>query len=196
MKYPSEYKTESKAVYKTIRSDRRTLAIQIKNGEVIVRAPWGVNDASVAKFVADNGKWIEKHLCKWKEQVKEVSQQPTITQEELKTLAKLALEIIPQRVRLYAPLVGVDYGRITIRNQRTRWGSCTADGNLNFNCLLMLTPMEVVDSVVVHELCHRKYMNHSREFYKEIERVYPEYKKWNEWLKKNGSVLLGRTEGK
>ncbi|MBR3738310.1 MAG: M48 family metallopeptidase, partial [Eubacterium sp.] len=65
-------------------------------------------------------------------------------------------------------------------------------GNLNFNCLLMLTPPEVIDSVVVHELCHRKEMNHSKEFYSEVLRVYPEYKKWNKWLKDNGSAIMAR----
>ena len=77
-------------------------------------------------------------------------------------LADQAVKTIPEKVRYYAPLVGVTYGRITIRNQRTRWGSCSSKGNLNFNCLLMLAPPEVLDSVVVHELCHRKEMNHSK----------------------------------
>ena len=64
--------------------------------------------------------------------------------------------------------------------------------NLNFNCLLMLAPPEVIDSVVVHELCHRKEMNHSPRFYAEVYRVFPEYDKWNKWLKENGGSLLSR----
>ena len=77
-------------------------------------------------------------------------------------MADQAVKTIPEKVRYYAPLVGVTYGRITIRNQRTRWGSCSSKGNLYFNCLLMLAPPEVLESVVVHELCHRKEMNHSK----------------------------------
>ena len=84
---------------------------------------------------------------------------------ELQVLADEALRVIPERVRFYAPVVGVTYGRITIRNQRTRWGSCSAKGNLNFNCLLMKAPPEVLDYVVVHELCHRLEMNHSPRFW-------------------------------
>ena len=72
------------------------------------------------------------------------------------------------------------------------WGSCTAKGNLNFNCLLMLTPPEVLDSIVVHELCHRKHMNHSAEFYAEVLRVYPDYRKWEKWLKENGKRLIAQ----
>ena len=182
--------------YKVIRSDRRTLALQIKNGEVIVRAPKGVTDRDIARFVSGNLPWIEKHLSAWQESSRRLSDQPPLTSEELKALAELAAAVIPERVRHYASLIGVDYGRITIRSQRTRWGSCTAEGNLNFNCLLMLAPTEVLDSVIVHELCHRKHMNHSRDFYAEIARVYPDYKKHNGWLKENGRALLCRLEGK
>lgn len=107
-------------------------------------------------------------------------------------MAEIALVVIPEKVRHYAPLVGVDYGRITIRNQRTRWGSCSSKGNLNFNYLLMLLPDDVIDSVVVHELCHRKHMNHSPQFYAEVERVFPEYKSSNKWLNENGGIYLSR----
>ena len=112
--------------------------------------------------------------------------------KRLRELADSALKYIPERVRYYAPIVGVSYGRITIRSQRTRWGSCSSKGHLNFNCLLILAPPEVIDSIVVHELCHRKEMNHSPRFYAEVLRVYPDYYKWNDWLKKNGAALLAR----
>ena len=67
-----------------------------------------------------------------------------------------------------------------------------ADGNLNFNCLLVLMPPEILDSVVVHELCHRRYMNHSREFYEEVLRIFPDYKRCNKWLKQNGGAYFKR----
>ena len=115
--------------------------------------------------------------------------------EEIRELANRALQYIPERVRYYAPLVGVSFGCITIRNQRSRWGSCSAKGNLNFNCLLMLAPPEVIDSVVVHELCHRKEMNHSKAFYAEVLRVFPDCWKWDKWLKENGDKLMRRMIG-
>ena len=115
--------------------------------------------------------------------------------EDIRNLAKEALRVIPERVAYYAPRVGVSYGRITIRNQRTRWGSCSGKKNLNFNCLLMLTPPEVLDSVVVHELCHILEMNHSKRFYENVLRVYPDYYKNHAWLKENGGALLRRMTG-
>ena len=69
-------------------------------------------------------------------------------------------------------------------------GSCSSKGNLNFNCLLMLAPPKVLDSVVVHELCHRKEMNHSKRFYAEVLRVFPDYWAQDKWLKENGNILM------
>ena len=103
-----------------------------------------------------------------------------------------ALKVIPERCRYYAGLMGVRYGRITIRNQKTRWGSCSAKGNLNFNCLLMLMPQEVIDSVVVHELSHLRHMDHSKAFYDEIYAVFPEYDRYNKWLKDHGAEIMRR----
>ena len=86
----------------------------------------------------------------------------------------------------------MDYGSISIRSQKSRWGSCTSKGNLSFNCPLMLTPPEVIDSVVVHKLCYRKEMTHSSVFYAHVLRVFLEYRAWRRWLKDNGLYLLLR----
>jgi predicted metal-dependent hydrolase len=85
--------------------------------------------------------------------------------------------------------MGVEYGRITIRMQKSRWGSCSGKGNLNFNCLLMRTPDEIIDYVVVHELCHLKEMNHSPRFWAEVEKIFPDYKERRKWLKDHGNEI-------
>ena len=175
-----------------IRSSRKTLSIQLKNGEIIARAPLRMKDKDIYSFIESKKSWIEKNLAKIEEREKANSNAEAFTQEEIKALAEKAKTIIPERVKYYAPMIGVTYNRITIRCQRTRWGSCSSKGNLNFNCLLALFPLEIIDSVVVHELCHRKHMNHSPQFYAEIEKVFPEYRRCNKWLKDNGGVYMAR----
>ena len=175
-----------------IRSDRKTLSIQLKTGEIIARAPLRMKDKEIYGFIETKKLWIEKNLAKIDERHKALDEVQPFTQEEIKALAEKAKTIIPERVKYYAPKIGVTYNRITIRCQRTRWGSCSSKGNLNFNCLLALFSLEVIDSVVVHELCHRKHMNHSLQFYAEVEKVFPEYKRCNKWLKDNGGAYMGR----
>ncbi len=176
-----------------IRSKRKTLSLQITpDGRVIARAPLRMKQKDIDAFISEKSDWIEKHLQKLQVAQERQGTAEKLTAADIQKLAQEALQYIPPRVAYYAKIVGVDYGRITIRNQKTKWGSCSGKGNLNFNCLLMLTPPEVIDSVVVHELCHRKYMNHSKQFYDEVLRAYPEYKKWNKWLKDNGNAIMAR----
>lgn len=178
--------------YTVHRSSRKTISIRITpEGQIQVRCPQRMKNADIHRFVEEKSPWIAKHLAS----IQARPQEPKFTPEEISILAQRAKTALPPRIAHYARLMGVTYGRITIRSQRSRWGSCSSKGNLNFNCLLMLTPPEVIDSVIVHELCHRKEMNHSKEFYKEICRVYPEYDKWNRWLKEHGPLILRRMTG-
>lgn len=176
--------------FEVIRSNRKSMAVEIKLNKLIIRAPMQATNEDINSFMPKNKAWIEKNLAKAQVQQQAAASIKKLTMDEIRQLADKALEIIPGRVNYYAPLVGVTYGRITIRNQRSKWGSCSSKGNLNFNCLLMLTPPEVIDSVVVHELCHRKEMNHSDRFYSEVLRVFPDYWKWDRWLKDNGNILM------
>jgi predicted metal-dependent hydrolase len=181
-----------KIEYELIRSDRRTLSLQIKNGKLIIRAPRRMRRADIDSFVYSHREWIEEHMDICRERLERYREIEPLTSEEMKKLAKRASEVIPARVEHFARILGVDYGRITVRSQLTRWGSCSAKGNLNFNCLLMLAPSEVLDCIVAHELCHRKEMNHSKRFYEHLFRVYPEYHKWHTWLKQHGGELMQR----
>ena len=179
-----------------IRSNRKTMGLELKaDGELLVRVPYAVTDEQARKFVERHKRWIENKRKKLNDRANEAEKAEKLTFAQVQELADKALKYIPERVAFYAPKVGVDYDRITIRNQKTRWGSCSSKGNLNFNCLLMLTPPEVIDSVVVHELCHRKEMNHFDQFYAEVLRVFPDYWKWNQWLKENGGLLMAMMTG-
>lgn len=178
--------------YELIRSDRKTMAAQIKAGKLTLRVPRRTTQKQIESFLHTHSRWIETHLKKSRVQMAQAGALPKLTPEDIRELKSRAKRVIPERVAYYAPLVGVSYGRITIRCMKSRWGSCTGKGDLSFNCLLMLSPPEVVDSVVVHELCHRKEMNHSRHFYEEVLRVLPDYPQRHGWLKENGTLLLSR----
>lgn len=177
-----------------IRSRRRTISLQMTAEGLVVRAPFAASDQQIAAVVARHAVWIERQRRKLAEAQQVLADVEPLTPEALRALTERARQVIPERVAHFAPLVGVSCGRITIRCQRTRWGSCSAAGNLSFNCLLMLAPPEVLDSVVVHELCHRLEPNHSKRFYTEVLRVFPDYRRWEKWLKENGSALLGRLD--
>lgn len=177
--------------YKLIRSKRRTISISVdRHGNVLVRAPLRSLTGDIERFLLQKTDWVKKTQKRVISERASLDNVRNLAGDEIDYLYDLAKRIIPERVAHYAPLVGVTYGRITIRKQKSRWGSCSNKGNLNFNCLLMLAPMEVVDSIVVHELCHRKEMNHSRRFYDHIYRVYPDYDTWHKWLKTHERELM------
>ena len=170
-----------------IRSSRKTLAIEIRpDMRVIVRAPYQASGSYIEQFIADRTDWIVEHLRKLEQKNRQCNDAlpvKKLSNDELKKLADKACSYIPGRVAHFAPLVGVTYGRITIRNQRTRWGSCSSKGNLNFNWKLMRMPPEALDYVVVHELAHRKEMNHSERFWAIVEKELPDYRERRKMLR-------------
>ena len=176
-----------------IRSNRKTVSIQVNSDlSVTVRAPYSASEKDIEEILKKKEAWISRHIEKIKKTKERFEAEPTekLTREKVIALAEEALKVIPERVEYFAKVIGVTYGKITVRNQKTRWGSCSSKGNLNFNCLLMLAPPEVLDYVVVHELCHRKQMNHSKAFWLEVEKVLPNYKEVRKWLKEEGSQMI------
>lgn len=174
-----------------IRSHRRTVSIEITGDlRVLVRAPIQMGDSDISRFLTEKSVWIEKHLAQMRARRDKLG--PPMTKAELGRLAEAAAVDLTERVKRYASTLGVTVGRVTIRRQKTRWGSCSSKGNLNLNCLLMLCPPEVRDYVVVHELCHRKHMNHSPAFWAEVGRHMPDYDRRRKWLKEYGAGIMER----
>lgn len=163
-----------KFTYEWVRSRRKTIAIQIReDGSVVVRTPYSVSQREAEQFLKERQAWILKNRQIMKEAQR---QKMVITEEMRKAGIQKAKKIFPERVEYYAQIMGISYGRITIREQKTRWGSCSSKGNLNFNWKLTLMPMEILDYVVVHELAHRREMNHSKAFWRIVEQVLPDYR--------------------
>lgn len=101
-----------------------------------------------------------------------------------------AEKIIKYRTEYYADINNLKYTKIKISNAKTRWGSCSYNGNISINWRLIMAPVEVLDYVIVHELVHLKIDNHSKDFWQNVEKIYPDYKKAKKWLKDNAHLLL------
>ena len=176
-----------------VRSSRKTLAVQIRaDGTVIARAPLRMPKDRILCFLSEKASWIRMQQGKMQEREK-MRKQACIHLDaaQEKELRERAKSVLAQRTAYFARQVGVTYGRITVRDQKTRWGSCSQTGNLNFNFRLILAPLEVLDYVVVHELCHRRQMNHSAQFWQEVAQVLPNYRERKAWLTENGWRLMG-----
>lgn len=177
--------------YSVIRSKRKTISISVSHdGKVTVRAPERITDTDIRRFIDEKRVWIEKQLIHAEEIRTQQNARGEITEETIRDLKEKAKLNIPSRVYQWARQIGVSYGKITIRHQKTRWGSCSSQGNLSFNCMLMMCPEEVIDYVIIHELCHRKEMNHSARFWAAVHNVCPEYRKYRKWLRQNGQSIL------
>lgn len=165
-----------------IRSSRRSLGLQVKpDGTVCARVPMQVPDHTVREFIEGHADWIlkKRKLVLSRDNCPDIVYLPEVTEESDRERIRTFIE---EKVAHYASVMGVSYGRITMRNQKTRWGSCSSEGNLNFNCRLLFVPDRIVDYVVIHELAHRRFMNHSKSFWMEVEKYMPDYRQQRKML--------------
>lgn len=174
--------------YEIIYSSRKSLAIQVTaDGQVKVRAPKYIANSVIDNFLSEKEDWILKHIKKAAETP--APEHPPLSDAERQRYIQIARDIFTHKTAYYASIMHVTYGRISIREQRTRWGSCSSAGNLNYNWRLIFAPEDVLNYIVVHELAHRREMNHSKAFYDIVESVLPDYKKSRKWLLENGQLL-------
>jgi len=175
---------------KIIKSSRRTISLEIKeDGSLVVRAPRFVLKSTIQRFVNEKESWIRKKQNLIRERNKKMKDMPVLDENKIKEYKKKAKKIISQRVEYYAEKFDFKYGKIKINSAKKRWGSCSAINNLNFSWKLVITPLYVLDYVVVHELCHTKEKNHSSLFWVLVLKKYPEYKKAKRYLKENSFLL-------
>lgn len=160
--------------YTIIKSKRRSIAVEIsRECKITVRAPLHYPDEKILEFVNSKSEWIEKHFT-LQMQRKENFLKATVDEAELR---KKAHEIIPEKVEYYSGVMGLFPSSVKITSAKKRLGSCSGKNAICFSYLLMIYPQEAIDYVVVHELAHIKFHNHSKNFYKLIEKYLPDYKK-------------------
>ncbi|MDD3646407.1 MAG: M48 family metallopeptidase [Candidatus Gracilibacteria bacterium] len=172
----------NKIEYKVKKSFRKTLSLQVRNGEVIVKAPIFVFEATIKSFVNKHIDWIKSKLEQDKNKV-------IYTSTQILELKQKAKDYIIPKAKELSEKFGLKYNTIKITSAKTRWGSCTSKKCLNFSYRLILTTPKVIDYVIVHELAHLKHMNHSKKFWSEVEYMMPDYKECEKWLKKHGSLI-------
>ena len=180
--------------YTLIRSSRRSCSVSIdEEAAITVRVPLRLSEQDVSRFLVEKRLWI---IRKYLEAQKRRAERPVsdLTDAQRAALTRryiaAAKEYFPKRVEHYIRFTGGSYERITIRDQKTRWGSCSGRGTLSFNWRLMLAPPAILDYVVVHELCHLTCMNHSDAFWAKVEAVYPDFRTARKWLKDHGHELV------
>ena len=234
--------------YQVVRSHRKTLSLQVRHGQVLVRAPHYVDEKFISSFIEKKSAWLKAKIiqqsqaddfsCDFSQgsmlflfgqlttlyitfarQVRtlltdDINNKQTLiivlaerNQKKLSNKVLLAAavkkhieeyfkqqaeHIIPLKVATYAQLTSLKPLRIKIRRYSSRWGSCNSRGELSFNTLLMMLPIEVINYVVVHELCHLQHLNHSKEFWQLVAQYIPHYNQATQWVKTNQSTLLWR----
>lgn len=167
--------------YEVKYSKRRSLSLVIRReGTLLVRAPYGFPDKKIRQAIEEHGEWITKHTEIAKRKNDRFS---SLTEDDIQRLKKEAKSVLPEILSRYSKIMGLNYEKVTITSAKTRFGSCSASGNIALSWRLMCYPKEAQEYVVVHELAHRRYMDHSRDFYALIEQVLPDYKARKKLLK-------------
>ena len=231
--------------YQLFKSERRkTLSLQVKNGEVIVRAPTYLSKVEIEQFITRKSLWLKEKLDLHKNQAKisklnflhgdpiyflgerktlnvsygkknevinqvdnvlvvlsfrsvendysgEHPKQPVLVKKQLELWFKTQLiNYLDERLVLLSEQLDLCFNSFKVRQYKSRWGSCNNKGELSFNYLLMMTPFDVIDYVIVHELCHLKHLNHSQAFWNLVNEHYPDYLSAKAWLKANNQSLI------
>lgn len=167
--------------YRIIRSDRKTLALEVKSdGEVVVRAPRRVTTSVIENFVNSHTEWIAKARLRVSQR-QAARKEPT--EAEISMLKALAKAVLPKKVEYYSRLTGLKCTGIKITSAKTRFGSCSGKNSICFSYLLMRYPDEAIDYVVLHELAHTRHHDHSKNFWKLVEKYMPDYKERKKLLR-------------
>ncbi|MEK9195565.1 MAG: SprT family zinc-dependent metalloprotease [Patescibacteria group bacterium] len=177
---------EKKIIY-TLRQSSRARHVRVTvhyNGNIVVTAPRRIDRSLVEQFIVSKSSWIREKLAHIQSlgyvTVRKIDRRDYT---HYKISAKL---IVENRLGYFNAVYGFSYGRVSIRNQTTRWGSCSGNGNLNFNYRIALLPPHLTDYIIVHELCHIAELNHSQQFWRLVAQTIPRYVEFRKELRRHG----------
>lgn len=166
---------EKKISYKLKRSNRaKRMRIAVYcDGSVVLTSPFDVPQSIIEKFLADKKQWIWNKIHFFKSVDSKAIR--TFSYKDYLENKDKARTIVLERVRFYNKVYGFSFNKIFIKNQKTRWGSCSCRQNLNLNYKIVFLPQKHQDYIIVHEMCHLKEFNHSRRFWALVEKALPNY---------------------
>lgn len=167
---------EEKIPYEIIKSQIKNLYIHIKEGKVIVKAPLKLKEKYIIDFVNKKSKWIYKNV---KEAEKRKKTEDIINFEDIQRLET----IVNSSIKEYSKKLGMSPNKVKLKNIKYAWGSCSSKRNISINIQLATKEEQVIKYVVLHEMCHLKYMNHSKDFWSLVESYMPDYKIYKDKLK-------------
>lgn len=159
------------------RSPARRIWLTVSDRGIVLTLPWRMTERAGERFLREKAPWLMRQLARSvaRQQLRS-SQDPAFDRQRYVRLKGKARRFLTERLAHFNRLYGFSYGRVSIRNQKSRWGSCTRAGDLQFSYKLLLLPPSLADYVVVHELCHRRYLHHGPRFWQLVARAYPDHR--------------------
>jgi len=171
---------------KSKRARRMRLAVYC-DGTIVVTTPFDLQESTAERFIREKSQWLFSKIAFFKQFKGQAIAR--YSESDYLKYKDDAYALAVARVNYFNKLYKASFNKINIRNQKTRWGSCSKKGNLNFNYKIALLPQRLTDYIIVHELCHLKEFNHSRKFWKHVEKGIPDYLEIRNELKRSGVIF-------
>lgn len=174
----------------TLRKSRRARRMRLAvyaDSSIVVTSPFDLKETIVEKFIREKSSWLFSKIAFFKQfkgqAISKYSKQDYLKHKEI------AFKLATERVSHFNKIYRYKFNKINIKNQKTRWGSCSKKGNLNFNYKIALLPVRISDYIIVHEICHLGEFNHSKKFWKLVSKAIPDYQKIKDELRMSGVNL-------
>jgi len=167
-----------------IKRSRRAKCIRLSvhsDAQVSVIIPWFASETTAHQFVSDKSRWLLGKIAYFKN--KKPSLIPEASRKDYLSYKSLAIKIAQEKLAYFKQFYDFSFKKINIRNQKSRWGSCSKKGNLNFSYRIIFLPEQLCDYIIVHELCHLGQFNHSKKFWELVGKTVPDYKEIRKRIK-------------
>ena len=184
MKIKKSIVLQNKNIDYTLRKSNRTKRVSLSvshDGSVAVTIPYSLTENVAERFLQEKANWLFSRLEFFKQFEERIIIKKTI--KDYAENKEKALSLVKSKVVYFSKLYEFEYNRISVRNQKTRWGSCSKKRNINFNYKILFLTERLADYIIVHELCHTKELNHSKNFWNLVKEILPDYKKLRKEIK-------------